>query len=699
MVLSKINSTVSYRELKSVNANDIKSESDVYQIELLDVDIIIAIGNVNNTYEDKNILYYPIYLVKYNNKVIQIGIYEIKFTDYVNYLDENNNLDVEQLDEPLIYKFVTKEFLNKLRLIPDIPLKRVPRTKKEQKEDVDKEELDKEKGNKEDIDVEELEIEELDNKEGKLEEIEYNEYAVIPAEREDIFILRKGMIVPALLKEETAKESKSNKEKYHESPGDLWINTFMKSKYYGIIDNEGGGDCLFATIRDAFESIGQQTTVRDLRIKLSKEVTDELFSNYKELYDMYNAALIKDTNDIKQLAQIYSNLKERFSNVLDRNEQKIITTEAAKIKKEHDRLVQEKKLTKNLLNEYKFMKGIETPAQLMNAITKSDFWAETWSISTLEKILNIKLIILSSEYYQENDLKNVLQCGQINDDYLKHRGVFNPEFYIMVDYNGTHYKLITYKNKRIFKFGELPFDIKMLITDKCMERNSGLYSIIPDFIKFKAAHKKKVHEEEYDDLSETKLQGLYNEDTILQFYSKSVDNPLPGRGSGEKIKSGNLKDYASLSTIPQWRKKLSNFWISEKPPLFTLDNHHWASVEHYYQGSKYKKSFPDFYLSFSLDSNTALSKDAAMAKAAGGKTGKFKGVQLRPFEVKPDSDFFSNRYKKEMYDAQYAKFSQNEDLKHLLLSTNDAKLVHFVRGKKPIVFNELMIIRNKLNNP
>lgn len=39
-----------------------------------------------------------------------------------------------------------------------------------------------------------------------------------------------------------------------------------------------------------------------------------------------------------------------------------------------------------------------------------DFWAETWTISTLERILNIKIIILSVEAFKEGDLKNVLQC-------------------------------------------------------------------------------------------------------------------------------------------------------------------------------------------------------------------------------------------------------------------------------------------------
>lgn len=202
-----------------------------------------------------------------------------------------------------------------------------------------------------------------------------------------------------------------------------------------------------------------------------------------------------------------------------------------------------------------------------------------------------------------------------------------------------------------------------------------------DYVQFYESSKRPV----VDDTSD-----LYDDSTVLCFYSKSADLPFPGKGSGEKMESGLSRFYERLAKITGWRKMLSNFWI--KP--FMLDGHEWASVEHYYQGSKFKIGNHDYYLEFSLDSDSDLSKDPAMAKTAGGKT----GGKIRPKHIAADLDFFGGRDKIEMYNAQYSKFSQNEELKDVLLSTNDAKLTHFRRGQDAEVFITLMQVRQELRD-
>jgi len=692
MVLSKIKEkAVSYPELKSVNPDDLQKEVDhLYQIEILGVDVLVAVGSAKNTFENQGITYFPVYLVKHNNSVMQIGVYELE-NDYISHLDENGTLDVENIDEPLIYTFVTKEMLKRMRLEPEEPLPKQKKEKEEKEEEEEKEEREKEEEAKK----------KKEKQRGGGENDEVNNQFVhrdIPKEREDIFVLTKGVQVPPLLTEETPAIAKRIKEKYSPSNSDYWIAQFMKNPNYSVSDNEGGNDCLFATIRDAFSNIAQQTSVNKIRKKLSDEADDRVFSEYKKNHDMFRDDIAFDTNKIRRLSSDYSVMKTRFSDTLELSEKKKIADMGSSIKKEHDKLVEDKKITSKLYNDYKIMKGVETLDQFKTKIKSCDFWAESWALSTLERILNIKFIILSNDAYKTGDIKNVIQCGKVNDSFLKNRGVFEPEYYIIADHTGSHYKAVGYKNKLIYRFSEIPYDVKVMIADKCMEENAGVFGLIPDFKKFKIEYKEKkgiVDAPKNDEFSETNLKGLFEDDIVLAFYERSNKNLLPGKGPGETIPPDRMKDFTRLARIPNWRQMLTRKWVDTKHPI-TLDNHKWASVEHYYQASKYKLRNPEFYLSFSLDSGTNLSKDVDMAKSAGGKTGKYNNVLIRPVQVEIDPDFFDKRHADELLSAQTAKFSLNDELKKLLLATNSAKLMQYNKRKPAIVDDILMLLRHQL---
>ena len=180
----------------------------------------------------------------------------------------------------------------------------------------------------------------------------------------------------------------------------------------------------------------------------------------------------------------------------------------------------------------------------------------------------------------------------------------------------------------------------------------------------------------------------YDEDTIFVFYSKSA-NVAPGKGKNEKLPEEKEYMYEDLEKIPNWRKRLSNFWLQS----FKLDGMTWASVEHYYQGSKFKINNNAFYRQFSLDSGSELSKDPVLAKSSGGKDLKHK---YRSRDIQVDPDFFTDRVKEEMYAAQKAKFTQNPELTQILKATKRAKLMHYTRGGKLETFNGLMYIRDHL---
>jgi predicted NAD-dependent protein-ADP-ribosyltransferase YbiA (DUF1768 family) len=166
------------------------------------------------------------------------------------------------------------------------------------------------------------------------------------------------------------------------------------------------------------------------------------------------------------------------------------------------------------------------------------------------------------------------------------------------------------------------------------------------------------------------------------FYSKSAD-AKPGKGSKEE---GNPNDYKKLSTIKDWRKILSNFWISP----FECEGKRWNSVEHYYHSCKFKGSFR---YQFSLDSGSSFSVDPAMAKGAGGKSGKFKGKLLRPVSIKSDMTTFNTD--RAFTVSMFCKFTQSDKLREILLDTGEAQLWHIVsRSPKPVRFIWLERIRN-----
>jgi predicted NAD-dependent protein-ADP-ribosyltransferase YbiA (DUF1768 family) len=724
MVYSKISSSVNYKETTELNKEDVKLQANLYELSIHDLSCIVAFGNIRNEFENDGILYFPIYLVKTNNKVMQIGVYEIEKSQIAKYLDENNEFDlnklIEQLDEPLLYSFATKEKVEKVRKLiteSDEETEEDTQNKKRQEKEYASPKYTESDYENSDEEVDSADLEEEEEEFMKYEQI--NASYQLPPERADIFVLLRGVPIPQPLKEETKKDAKLLRDIYKDMTGNNWMQKFMKNKHYSIVENEGGGDCFFAVIRDAFASIGQKTTVKAIRDKLSKEANEDTFNGYKEQYDMYFNFLKETDTQIKEIKERVLKLQTQVKQTINGEEKRNIYAEAKEAKKQHDELQNDKRVTVRNLTEVKFMKGIDTLEKFKEVIKRCSFWADTWAISTLERVMNIKLILFSKEYYDAKDMYNVLQCGHLIDNILEEKGVFQPEFYIMAEYTGDHYKLIGYKKKQIFAFDEIPYDVKKLVVDRCMERNAGPYALIPEFIEFKEEERPSIQWSDESDIrsniAETvnmvagNKQALYDGDVTFVFYSKSSDKPLPGKASGEKIAKGKEKEYSGLASIPQWRKKLSNMWTAP----FHLHNKQWATVEHYYQASKFKNENPDIYESFSLDSGSELSNNAELAKKIGnGKMKKFDKYIVKKVEgdkdKRPVNDDISNEYqyeidkdfeqrsKKEMEDAIWAKFSQNKDMGDLLLQTKKAKLLHYSKGKPAKANHSLMEAREKM---
>ena len=670
--------------------DDADYDAAMYEIELLGKEVRIAIGRGKT--DKKDIIYYPVYLINADDRVVkQIGVFEIRADQASEMLDDEDDLDIDKLPHPLIYSFVTAGMLE-----ADSRGKKAPVAVALEKE-----------GEEEGV----KEQEEVQLQEEVLEEVleEVQEPAQLDQEDDDKEdkALRSKMKAQALaLPAQTKDTAQAEHAEYKKLPDEPWIQTHMQNNNFGITDNEAGGDCLFAVIRDAYRTRGKYVEVPELRRKLAAEATEEVFDGYKENYTMLANSISTTVAEMHGLEEANAKLKQRLVRTTDAKEQQAIIIESRHNATRHKRLKSEVTLSKELLHDFHFMKNVNTLEDFRETLKSCAFWADTWAISTLERVLRIKLIILSSERFRSGEMGGVLQCGQLNDRVLQDQGSFEPDFYIMADHMGMHYALITYKGEALLTFREIPYDIKIMVVEKCMERNAGPYYLIPQFRTFREEDLGLKDAEEHD-LMRNKVPSvhaapssapssahapLYDDATVFQFYSKSMDKPLPGTGSGETIERADIPKYAALAKeSPHWRKMLSNFWEppgdDKNKPLFTLDGHKWRTVEHYLLGSRFRKENPKHYLQFSLDSDSDMSKSPTLAKSA-AKDDKYK-------DINPDADF-NLREEKEREDAQYAKYSQNSYLEDMLLNTRNAKLVHFRRGKPPVVCTELMRVRHRL---
>ena len=132
------------------------------------------------------------------------------------------------------------------------------------------------------------------------------------------------------------------------------------------------------------------------------------------------------------------------------------------------------------------MRNIDTLEQLKNYMKTTNFWADSATISRLEVLLNIKIIILSEKNWEKRNYNNILHCGDMLNEIIESKGYFKPNYYLVVSYTGNHYKLITYNSKKIFTFNELPYVIKEDIVENCLQSNGkNTYDLIKQFVSFK----------------------------------------------------------------------------------------------------------------------------------------------------------------------------------------------------------------------
>ena len=695
MVASKINSDVIYQEKRTIDPEDLRFESSLYEMDVFGKSLVITLGKPKYSFSSKKIIFFPIYIVSKDNKIeAQIGVFEISENKALKVYDDDGDVDIEKLGSPLYYEFAER-VTNRTKSDVIDYLQTWEKKGKTDERSVEQIERDLEKESEDQEESDEDDVMKLSSYKQVISSEKKNISKML---EKGIFTIDENTAQPLKLNEETKEQADQIKKEYKESSQNLWIHKFMKNLNYKIHEVENNGDCFFAVIRDAFKQIGHNTTVAKLRAILADEATDEIFKQYSTLYLELDGSIKeyeKEIIDIKRT--IEKDLKKRAEHAKgNKQELDSILAEVEKQKTIRKDLISKINETNAIITEsIGIMGGIDSLEKFREYVQTTSYWADDWAISTIERKLNIKMIIFSEKSFLEGDEHSVLKCsigGQIDTN-----TEFSPNYYIMTTYSGNHYRLITYKNKNILTFSEIPYNVKTLVINKCIEKDAGIYYLIQDFrnLKSRLGIDPDTGKPDEDDES---TSDLYKNDTMFMFYHKSEKSAKPGKGSGEKIPKEKMNEFINLARIENWRRKIDDSWDKG---IFTIEGHRYASVEHYYQSSKFKKGFPDFSLLFSLDSDSEISKDVSFAKSAGGKTGKHKEkgkeTVLRPKEVVIDNDFYGQRNKLERETGVRAKFTQNEDLKQLLLATKDAKLSHYVVKQPPEQDDILMKIRNELH--
>ena len=347
MVVSKLSKNINYTEKMRLDSEDVDHNATSYNANILGFELLIAIGKEKYGFVGKNVIYFPIYLIKEDKVFNQIGVYEIYSHNLPNILDEDGDVDLDELSTPLLYSFVDDAYLKKFEGSYDSD---------EEEEEEDDEESDEE--------------EKYSNDEKK--ETETKDDADKKSKITERFIINKD----ALNKEDSEEKEEEKKEVPDEEIADtgLWIQKYMKDSKYDIVDTVTNGDCFFDSVRIALEQrSGESTTIRKLRKMVSDELTDDIFENYKINYNMITESIKENDSQMKKINSLNRKYKKELNLEKDRTKQLEIIENGKTNSVKFKEYKKENEMSKDLLQDFIFMKNIVNTQQFKDCILKSEY--------------------------------------------------------------------------------------------------------------------------------------------------------------------------------------------------------------------------------------------------------------------------------------------------------------------------------------
>lgn len=498
MLQSVIDDSIEYIEDKDIDEYDKGKNVSLFEMEIYDIKMVLALGMIKNDFKSKNVLYAPVYVIIAKDIVEKIGYYEFYSSSISEILDSDGDLDLSMMEGPLLFEYVDSDYLFNL-------LKKSPFLKEFtlEEEGFLNELAGEETKESKNRDGESSKMDES-NRETKKDDVGETVDKVEQIDNiEKIVTEHNGSFNPKIFQKVRAMYKKALKSSVVTSSSN-WLQKHFKNKNYGIVDNEGGGDCFFSTLRDSFKSIKIGVSVLSLRSILANLMTENNYKTYKEQYDLFELEiqkLIEEEGTInirkKKLKQTYDKFKLDLPEVKKRKDRdelkkiaklkKEIKQENAVIKKEQIKNKKEKTNAMQNIEEFKFMKNVNNIDEMRDIIKTNRYWADSTAIAYLEEAFNIKVIIVSEDSYKVGDYDNLIKCGDMVLDKIVERTYYKPKYYVIVIHTGNHYKLLTYKDKRVFSFYEVPYGILSNIKNVCGKHitegseKKVLYEYIPMF--------------------------------------------------------------------------------------------------------------------------------------------------------------------------------------------------------------------------
>ena len=457
-ITSNINPEIVYEYNSKINRIDHNYDSKIYTVMIGKTNYEITLGRtIFRKGTPKSVFYYNIYLVL-NQQTEKIGLFEIEYDIYVlNELFINNEINFKVLNKPLFYPDQFKKhfphlnianFNKKNKIVDDLF-----KPKKLQL-DIPADQDIKLSNVNEIYEPEQLQEKSITN-------INTNK-DLIDEQIEEISMQEQGeKSKEKMLPEETFEEYQKIQSSFVKRNEDNWIQKRMKNRNYRIIDNAEDDTSLFEAISKALDD--EDITSERLREYIVEIISEQEYLKYKKTLSNLKEELRNLEKKIASIKEPEERNPEGDNLILKFNKQR---EKADTVKKLKEAFKHKEAYLKNM----SFMDNVNSLDELKSIIMTDEYWGDNFAISLLESLMTdekIKIIVFLEDMQKYNEESKIVSCNNYNSIDLNTQKSVKPKKYIILSLTETRYRLVTYRNKSLLSFKELPYGLKRRLIDNC----------------------------------------------------------------------------------------------------------------------------------------------------------------------------------------------------------------------------------------